>query len=222
MTEEKEKGKEEPETFRHHLPALLGSVIGTIASAVLASHLFGSTGTRWALIGGASVSGSASWWGERLIRRSQEIAKAKLAARRLRGRDPDPDETRVIVSAVKKKNRGVHYRTIGLLTLLGAAISFGTVWGLDQLHARQVANLYPVPVVTVTRTPVIRVTTIEPAESSTVTTLRPSRSAVPSPSPDLTPSPSLSPSPSPDLTPDVSPDVTPDLAPGQGSSGIQR
>lgn len=195
----------QPESFRGHLPALAGSIVGTLLSAVAGSHIGGALGTRYALIVGAFLSGSVSWWAERVIRRSQEIAKAKVKAARERGRELNEHETRII-ERIKQDDfaahsGGVHYRTIALLALTALTVCLVTVLSLDALGARAIANVTPVPQSTVTRyiTPstetesVIPKISITPTETPTIVpaSVTPSVSATvsatPSPSADLSP-----------------------------------
>lgn len=191
---------EKPETFRGHLPALAGSVIGTLISAVIGSHAFGTTGTRYALVVGALISGSVSWWGERAIRRSQTVAHAKIRAAKSRRRELTPEETQHIEAvheaAFDARNRGVHYRTIAILALTALTVSLLTVAGLDALGSRQVATFTPAPTPTVTKTQL----RIVPADPTTITVVPSTRLPESSPGPSVTPSASATPAPSPDST----------------------
>jgi hypothetical protein len=187
-----------PETFRSHLPAMAGSALGILLSATLGSHLFGPKGTALALIGGSLVSGTAAWWGERVIRRSHEVAKARLEAVKARGQALSPEETQLIEQVARShfnwRFRGIHYRTIALLTFAPLAVAILVVFGLDQLGARSVATLTPQPRATVTQTvhqtvtsvitqpPIATTETLAPTATATVT-------ETPSPSPDPSPSP---------------------------------
>lgn len=191
---------DKPETFRSHLPALAGSLIGTLLSAVIGSHVGGALGTRYALIFGAFISGSASWWAERAIRRSHEITKAKVTAARRRGRELTEHETQLIERAYRsgyeKRSRGIPYRLIAILSLSALAVCFITVYALDVLGARSVANITPEPRPAVTRTVIIEPTTATEPVSQTPTVI-----------PDLTPTvvPSATMSPSASVTASATP-----------------
>lgn len=213
MTEETPKP---PETFRSHLPALLGSVAGTLLSTLLAGHFFGKEGRDYALIAGSCISGSASWWTERVIRRSQAIAKAKLEAQKKKGAPLSIAETQVI-EAVHRSNfnwrfRGIHYRTIAALALGAFLVAFLTVTLLDQFGTHKASTSYyrpaPAPSV-VTSTAYVPVTvapTYTPLPAST-----PAETTMGTPTPSPSPSPSLSPS---SLLPGFSPSATPTTTQG--------
>jgi hypothetical protein len=189
----------QPETFRGHLPALAGSIVGTLISAVIASHLFGAAGTTYGLAFGGMVSGTTSWWGERAIRRSQAIATAKMKAARNKQAPLSATETQMIEAvhgkAFDKRNPGIPYRTIALIGLTAVLVGVLTVIVLDRVGAREVATFTPAPRPTVTRT----------VEVPTETFTAPASSASFTPS-DI---PSSSASASPTVVPDTSPDATP-------------
>ena len=151
---------EPPETFRSHLPALAAAATGTFIAAVAGSHLFGTAGTKYALIGGSMISGTVSWWGERAIRRAHAIAAGQAespAGERApadRGGNPDdregPPETPWHPLAHDPPARA---------GLPPDRRPDGAV--LDQLGARSVANVLPQPAVTQTvhvPAPVVTVT----------------------------------------------------------------
>jgi hypothetical protein len=202
---------EPPETFRSHVPAMAGSTAGALLSAVIGSHLFGALGTGAGLIIGSAISGTISWWAERGIRRSQEIAKAKLTAARRKGRVLSATETQQIeVAAIKnfeKKHGGFHFHTIGGLFLVAIGIGVLTVVLLDRIGARDVATFTPAPRPTVTQTvvtttsPTIFVSTVPVVTPDPTPSVTPS--AIPDPTPSLTPSASTTPVPEPssDLAP---------------------
>jgi hypothetical protein len=73
-----------PETFRSHLPAIIAAATGTVLAAVLGS-LIGTAGTIAGMVVGSMASGTASWWAERGIRRSTELAAARAEALRAKG-----------------------------------------------------------------------------------------------------------------------------------------
>jgi hypothetical protein len=205
-------GKDQPETFRNHLPALAGSAIGTLIAAVVGSHLFGAAGTRYALLIGSAVSGTVSWWGERAIRKSNELAHAKLEAKKKKGAELSPTETGMIELAYKRSPRwkGIHYRTILLLALTGLAVCLITITVLNHFGSRQVANFSPAPVPTVTQmvTPPPTVITVPPTATPTETVVE-TPSATPTPSPSATnPTPTPTPSATVQLTPSASPSTT--------------
>lgn len=203
-----------PQTFRSHLPALIGSVIGTLVSAVVGSHVGGVLGTRYALIFGSLISGSASWWGERAIRRSNEIARAKLIAARKRGRELSVAETQMIEAVsgqqFDKRNRGIPYRVIAALVVLPLMACVFTVLALDSLGARAVANIVPParPAPTHSLSPSTDVDPTDTVIPATTHSYRPTRSASPSAVPSITPViPSTTPTPTPTLSP--SPEIIP-------------
>lgn len=204
----------QPETFRGHLPALAGSIVGTLVAGVVASHLFGAAGTSYGLALGGIVSGTTSWWGERAIRRSQTIATAKMKAARNKGRPLSATETQMIEavhgSAFDKKHHGISYRTIAILGLTAVLTGVLTVVLLDRVGAREVATFTPAPRATVTRTVEISPTAIviSPTESFFSPSVIPSSSAPASPTVVPDPSPDSSSgviSPSESVTPAVSP-----------------
>ncbi len=195
--------EKKPETFTSHVPAIAGAVIGTLVSAVVGSNLFGVAGTRYALVIGSVVTGSASWWGERAIRKSNEIARAKMEARKAKGRPLTDTETQMIerVATSQPKWEGIHWRTVLTVIGLAASICLLTVVLLDKVGARSVANVIPQPAATVT---------VEPTVTPTTTiTEQPSLTPTSAPTPTLTPT--ARPSPDTSLSPDVSPstDATP-------------
>lgn len=205
---------DKPETFRSHLPALAGSLIGTLLSAIVGSHIGGALGTRYALIFGAFISGSASWWAERAIRRSQAVAKARYEAKKRRGgRELTPTETQMIdaaaIQSFERKNRGIHYRTIAIVALSALAIVFLTVFVLDKLGARAVANITPEPRPTITRTVILEPTTATEPVSQTPAVI-PDQTPTVVPSVTITPFASVTASatPVPDSTPSSSPTDT--------------
>lgn len=204
---------DQPESFRGHLPALAGSIFGTLLSAIAGSHIGGVLGTRYALLVGAFLSGSVSWWAERAIRKSQAIAAAKVKAARERGRKLSEHETQMIEriqeDAFKTRAGGVHYRTIGLLALVALTVCLIMVLTLNALGARAIANVTPVPQQTVTRyvTPTTTVETVPP----TVTSITPSETPTVVPAsvtPTVSATESATPSPSADLSPTVTPTST--------------
>ena len=212
-----EEAPKPPETFRSHLPALAGSVTGTLIAAIIGSHVFGPSGTKYALLGGSCLSGSASWWTERAIRRSHDLAKAKLRAAKAKGRPLNPQETQLIevVHKVSGRKGGVHYRTIVLLVLAAFLIAFLTVAALDKLGAKGVSDEFPAPAVT--RTTFVPVPAVSPSRIVTQTT-----EATPSPPiadtqtipASASPSPSTAPAQTiPATTPSSSPSPVPDLTP---------
>jgi len=192
--------KNQPETFRSHVPAIAGAVIGTLVSAVVGSHLFGVAGTRYALVIGSVVTGSASWWGERAIRKSNEIARAKMEARKAKGRPLTDTETQMIerVATSQPKWKGIHWRTILTVIGLAASICLLAIVLLDKVGARDVANVIhqpPQPTATVS---------IEPTVTPTTTvTEQPTFTSTPTSTPTLTPT--ASPTASPDASPPPSP-----------------
>lgn len=199
----------QPETFRGHLPALAGSLIGTLLSAVIGSHIGGALGTRYALIFGAFVSGSASWWAERAIRRSQTVAQAKIKAAKAKGAPLSVTETQAIevaqIKAFERKHSGVPYRLIAVLSLTALAGCLITVFALDAFGARSVASITPEPVPTVTRfvTPSPSIVTVPPAETSIPASATPT--IVPaSVTPTMSGTGSATPSPFADSSPTIS------------------
>lgn len=202
-------GADRPETFRGHLPALAGSIVGTLLAAIVGSHVGGALGTRYALAVGAMISGTASWYGERAIRRGQAVAQAKLKAAKQRGRELTPEETGIIETINKSRfdwrHRGIHYRTIGLLALTALTVCLITIVSLNALGSRQVASFTPEPAPTITkllpgRTQTVTTTptytqTVTPSATASVPSATPfgTQSATPIPSPDASPSVSATP-----------------------------
>jgi hypothetical protein len=195
-------GTDQSETFRAHLPALAASILGTLTATILASHLFGTSGTRYGLLFGGLISGTISWWAERGIRNSQELAKAKIKAARDKGAPLSATETSYIEVAYankRKRTGGIHYRTIILLALFAIAVCVSTVATLDKFGARQVASFTPAPAPTVTHTQIVPqapttvtvdptiVQTVTPAVTATVHSASASASATPFAQPDSTP-----------------------------------
>lgn len=198
-----------PEKFRSHVPAMAGSTIGGLLTAVLGSHLFGALGTGAGLVLGSCLSGTVSWWAERGIRRSQEITRAKIQAARKRGRCLSVTETQQIekeaIRNFEKKNSGFHYATIGYLALVAIGVCVLTVVILDRVGAREVATFRPAP---------------QPAVTRTVISPPPTETSV-SPPPVLSPSASVSQSVSATPSPDASPVVPSNPTPGATSGTLE-
>jgi len=95
-----------PETFRDHLPAILGAAGGTLIVTVLASWL-GNAGTLIGVALGSLGSGTLSWWAERGIRRARAATAAaaqKVEAVRVKDHQPHPAGDAAIT-------RPAHHRT---------------------------------------------------------------------------------------------------------------
>jgi len=113
-----------PETFRDHLPAILGAAGGTITVTVLGSWL-GNTGTLVGIALGSLGSGTLSWWAERGIRRARAAAE-KAGAARVKDRQPHPaGDAAITRSAHDRTRRRRRWATpvgIVLAAFLGCAI----------------------------------------------------------------------------------------------------
>ena len=115
-----------PETFRDHLPAIVGAAGGTIIVTVLGSWL-GNTGTLIGVALGSLGSGTLSWWAERGIRRARAAAAAgKAEAARVKGRQPHPaGDAAITRPAHDRTRRNRRWATpvgIVLAAFLGCAI----------------------------------------------------------------------------------------------------
>jgi hypothetical protein len=118
-----------PETFRDHLPAILGAAGGTLIVTVLGSWL-GNTGTLIGVALGSLGSGTLSWWAERGIRRARAAAAAaaqKAEAGRVKDRQPHPaGDAAITRPAHDRTRRNRRWATpvgIVLAAFLGCAIS---------------------------------------------------------------------------------------------------
>lgn len=117
-----------PETFRDHLPAILGAAGGTLIVTVLGSWL-GNTGTLIGVALGSLGSGTLSWWAERGIRRARATAAAaaqKIEAVRGKDRQPHPaGDAAITRPAHDRTRRNWRWATpagIVLAAFLGCAI----------------------------------------------------------------------------------------------------
>ena len=117
-----------PETFRDHLPAILGAAGGTLLVTVLGSWL-GNTGTLIGVALGSLGSGTLSWWAERGIRRARAAAAAatrKAETARVKGRQPHPaGDAAITRPANHRTRRNRRWATpvgIVLAAFLGCAI----------------------------------------------------------------------------------------------------
>jgi hypothetical protein len=118
----------QPETFRDHLPAIVGAAGGTLIVTVLGSWL-GNTGTLIGVALGSLGSGTLSWWAERGIRRARAAAAAaagKAEAARVKGRQPHPaGDAAITRPAHDRTRRNRRWATpvgIVLAAFLGCAI----------------------------------------------------------------------------------------------------
>ena len=118
----------QPETFRDHLPAIVGAAGGTLIVTVLGSWL-GNTGTLIGVALGSLGSGTLSWWAERGIRRARAAAAAaaqKAEAARVRDRQPHPAadaaSTRPAHDRTRRNRRWATPVGIVLAAFLGCAI----------------------------------------------------------------------------------------------------
>jgi hypothetical protein len=196
----------EPERFRTHIPALVGAAIGTVLAATLGS-LAGIAGTTAGLVGGSLISGCATWWIERGIRRGKDIATAKTQFTRRNGRNPGSYETVSLAAAVddRARCRGVPYKAIGYTAAVIFGLALTTIIVIELGQGRSPAAIVqnrpiigapravtPVPepayTSTPTPTPTLAPATV-PADTSTPTPAVTASPVQDSPSP-VTPSPS--------------------------------
>ena len=99
QTETKLQAKR-PETFRSHLPAIIAAATGTVLAAFLGS-LIGTAGTIVGMVVGSMASGTCSWWAERGIRRSTELAAARAEVLRAKGYHLHTGETATRADATR-------------------------------------------------------------------------------------------------------------------------
>jgi len=196
---------DEPETFRHHLPTLAAASAGTVLAAVLGSFL-GVAGTMAGMAAGSAISGTVAWFGDRFLRRSAQVAKAKRdAARSKRAPLTEQEETSVIeaVRSSPWRPRGMSWRRAagyGAAAMLIAAV---TVTAAEAVIGKPVAD-------------VVR---HQPGSGLSFGGGGPASSPASSPEPSVTPSASPDPTdsqPSPSVTPAGS--SAPVLPPSAGVS----
>lgn len=203
------------DTFRSHFPALAASAGGTILAAFAGSYL-GPLGTVGGLAAGSLIAGSATWWAERGLRRSAEIARATTRFTERRRRPPTGAEETVIIRAIdaSPRFRRVRWDHIGRLAAGAAALGLIAVTAVELGAGKPASAIVqgkPGHGLTVTGGAPAAPTR---SPSSPAASAFPAPSASPSPSPDPlpTPSPSATASPSPSLTvtpPASSPPPTP-------------
>jgi hypothetical protein len=219
---------ETPETFRQHLPTLVAASVGTVLAAVLGSYL-GTAGTVFGLAAGSAVSGTATWFGDRALRRSAQLAKAKRQAALKKRRPLTATETTVIEAAARQSPwfpRGtVPWRRVALVSALALAIAAGSVTAAEAVLGRPVSDVVQhkagtgftfgggAPAETATVTPAATATASPSAPSSSAAagptaSATASATAPASPSATAPASPSFSPAPVP----------SPDLIPSEGGS----
>ena len=214
MTEPPKKSAEKPNTFRDHIPAIAGSLCGTALSIYLGSF-FGTTGTLYGTLLGSAASNSVSWWGERAIRKSAAVAKAKREAVKRRNGAPLSDaETRTIEAYVEKTHRR-NWKPI-LLSVVGIiVVCAGGLTAVEAIIGHPVANAHGAGT---TFGGSRQLPSTDPA--TPISSLAPTQSLTPTPSPDITPdeAPSISSTPTPTPTIDPSPSLSPSPIPSVDGS----
>jgi hypothetical protein len=124
-----------PEKFRSHLPAIIAATTGTVLAATLGS-LIGTAGTIAGMVIGSMASGTASWWAERGIRRSAELAATRAEALRAKGHHSHAGETATRADATQaaEATRADATRTSApwdTATRTSAALGAGATVGAD-------------------------------------------------------------------------------------------
>lgn len=204
--------------FRAHIPSLIASAGGTVLAALAGSYL-GIAGTFLGLLGGSAVSGTASWWIDRWLRKSAEKAKAKANFRKRHGREPNAEETQVIAAVAEmqmnvKHSRGIPWKMISIISSSALCIALLGIIVIEIIANRTPAQVFQGHGVTLSGTGATTAPAYTPPPSAPASTFTPpARFTHPTPSPS-----SITPSPTPSIT--VTPTVTPSVTPSGTSSPL--
>jgi len=199
------------DSFAAHLPALTGSVLGTVASGLVGSYI-GIGGTAIGLAAGSVIFGIVSWFIERWVRAGNALAKAKAEAVRQRGGRPlNQHETQIITAISNQKHRRpLRWKLIGSLAAATAVITVAVFVAASLVARKPVSAIVSPPAVSPTSAPATvpaspsHARSASPSASPTLTSPSPSSVSSPESSPSVSASPSVS------LSPSVSPSESPE------------